>query len=153
MSPDGAINRGDLWNGLLASTWSPASELEKEQTEKVPRYRAKVWAKDLECTNFLRAMEASNQDQPWDAHQAHLARLTKSILELERNGAVSDGKTMILHLDVARGAVGVIGGLLWVELDGRIVAHYGIRPSLNLEMLVALVLFQFRLGVGTRRVR
>jgi len=85
MNPDGAINRGDLWNGLLASTWSPASELEKEQTEKVPRYRAKVWAKDLECTDFLRAMEASNRDQPWDAHQAHLARLTKSILELERS--------------------------------------------------------------------
>jgi hypothetical protein len=50
-----------------------------------PRYRAKVWAKDLECTDFLRAMEASNRDQPWDAHQAHLARLKKSILELERS--------------------------------------------------------------------
>ena len=85
MNPDGAINRGDLWNGLLASTWSPASELEKEQTEKVPRYRAKVWAKDLECTDFLRTVEASNRDQPWDAHQAHLARLKKSILELERS--------------------------------------------------------------------
>ena len=52
---------------------------------------------------------------------APIVRLVKLLVELYRDGRVGDRQTVVLHLEVAEGAVGVKRGNLRVRLDRVIV--------------------------------